>query len=79
MHLLTVVRHLAFIHAEEAETGKPGEPVGAQEELDDLYGGDAVEAAGEAAAAAAAGDSSDDAEVGASCLAMMSLQSCSAV
>lgn len=72
------MRHLAFIHAEEAETGKPGEPVGAQEELDDLYGGDAVEAAGEAAAAAA-GDSSDDAEVGASCLGMMSLQSCSAV
>lgn len=77
MHLLTAGRDVVFIYAAgEAESGQAGEPVGAREDLDDLYGGDAVEAAGEAAAAAAAaaGDLSDDAEVGASCLVMMSLQ-----
>lgn len=79
MELLIAVRNPAFIHAAgEAESGIPGEPVGAHEELGDLYGGDVMEAAGEAAATAAA-DSSDDAEVGASCLVMMSSQSCSAV
>ena len=66
------MRNPVFAHAAgEAESGKSGELLGAQEDSDDLYGGDALETAGEAAAAAAAaaaadGDSSDDAEVGAS-------------
>lgn len=46
----------------EAFGGKTDNHMGGQDDLDDLYGGDAVEAAGETAAG---GDPSDsDAEVG---------------
>ena len=65
-HLLTIGRDVAVMYAAgEAERAKAGEHVGGQDDLDELYGGDAMEAAGEAAAAA--GDSSDiEAEVSAS-------------
>lgn len=61
-----------YFAAGEAESRKSEEPIKAQEDLHDLYGGDAMEAAGEAAAAG--GDSSDHAEVGATCLIVISSQ-----
>ena len=77
VHLLTFLRdHVFILAAGEAESRKSEEPIKAQEDLHDLYGGDAMEAAGEAAgeAAAAVGDSSDHAEVGATCLIVTSSQ-----
>lgn len=68
MHLLTVGRDIAVMYAAgEADAGKPDEHVAEQDGLDELYGGDAMEAAGEAAAAAAGDSSDNEAEVGAIC------------
>lgn len=52
----------------ESKAEAADEHVAGQDDLDDLYGGDALEAAGEAAAAAGGDSCDDDVEVGASCL-----------